>query len=46
MLHLCAPHLKNIWNNETASQQQFADDLKLADVTPVFKKEEYAIKEL
>ena len=33
-----APCLKNIWNIEIVSQQKLSDNLKLADVTPVFKK--------
>ena len=40
MSDLCAPHLKNVWNKEIVSQQQFHDDLKLVDVAPVFKRED------
>ena len=36
MSGICAPHLKNIWNNEIASQQQFPDDLKPAHAAPVY----------
>ena len=35
-----APCLKNIWNIEIVSQQKFSDNLKLADVTPVLKKDD------
>ena len=35
-----APCLKNIWNIEIVSQQKFSDNLKLADVTPVFTKDD------
>ena len=37
---MSAPCLKNIWNIEIVSQQKFSDNLKLADVTPVFKKDD------
>lgn len=39
MSDICVPHLKNIWDNEIVSNQQFLclrDDLKLADARPVF----------
>ena len=35
-----APCLKNIWNIEIVSQQKFSGNLKLVDVTPVFKKDD------
>ena len=35
-----APCLKNIWNIEIVSLQKFSDNFKLADVTPVFKKDD------
>ena len=34
---VCAPVLNNIWNEEIISQQRFPHNLKIADVTPVFK---------
>ena len=37
---MSAPCLKNIWNIEIVSQQKFSANLKLADVTPVFKKDD------
>ena len=36
---ICAPALNDIWNNEIVTQKPFHNNLKLADVTPVFKKE-------
>ena len=36
---ICAPALNDIWNDETITQKSFPNNLKLADVTPVFKKE-------
>ena len=37
---MLAPCLKNIWNIEIVRQQKFSDNLKLADVTSVFKKDD------
>ena len=37
---ICAPALNDIWNNEIITQKSFPNNLKLADVTPVFKKED------
>ena len=37
---ICAPALNDIWNNEIITQKCFPNNLKLADVTPVFKKED------
>ena len=34
-----APCLRNIWNSQIISGQTFPDNLKLADITPVFKKD-------
>ena len=36
---ICAPFLVNIWNDEIINKKIFPGNLKLADVTPVFKKE-------
>ena len=35
-----APCLTNIWNTQTISEHTFPDNLKPADVPPVFKKED------
>ena len=44
---ICAPALNDIWNNEIITQKCFPNNLKLADVTHVFKKRGYFIaKEL
>ena len=40
MSEVSAPFLTNIWNIEIVSQHKFSDNLKLADVTPVFKKDD------
>ena len=40
MSEVSAPFLTNVWNIETVSQHKFSDNLKLADVTPVFKKDD------
>ena len=37
---MSAPFLTNVWNIEIVSQHKFLDNLKLADVTPVFKKDD------
>ena len=36
---ICAQVLNGIWNNEIITQKCFPNNLKLADKTPVFKKE-------
>ena len=40
MSDICAPALNDIWNNEIITQKGFPNNFKLADVTPVFKKED------
>ena len=35
---ICALALNDIWNNEIITQKSFPNNLKLADVTPAFKK--------
>ena len=35
---ICAPALNDIWNNEIIRQKCFPNNLKLGNVTPVFKK--------
>ena len=36
---ICAPALNDIWNKEIITRKSFHNNLKLADVTPVLKKE-------
>ena len=40
MSKVSAPFLTNVWNIEIVSQHKFSDNLKLADVTPVIKKDD------
>ena len=40
---ICAPALNDIWNNEIITQKCFPNNLKLADMTPVFKKEDTSL---
>ena len=35
--------LNDIWNNEIIIEKRFPNDLKLSDVTPVFKKEDASL---
>ena len=37
---ICSPVLQQIWNDEVLKKCQFPENLKLADITPVFKKED------
>ena len=37
---ICSKYLLNIWNNEIVRNGYFPDKLKLADVTPVYKKDD------
>ena len=47
MSDICAPALNDIRNNEMITQKYFPNNLKLVDVTPVFKKEDASLlKEL
>ena len=39
MSEVSAPFLTNVWNIEIVRQHKFSDNLKLADVTPAFKKD-------
>ena len=43
MSHICAPALNDIWNNEIITQKSFPNNLKLVDVTSVFKKEDASL---
>ena len=40
---ICAPALNDICNNKIITQKSFPNNLKLADVTPVFKKEDASL---
>ena len=40
MSDICAPALNDIWNEQIITQKSFPNNRKLADVTPVFKKED------
>ena len=40
MSDICSPALNDIWNNEIITQKCFPNNLKLADLTPVLKKED------
>ena len=37
---ICSEYLVKIWNNEIIENGTFPDKLKLADVTPIFKKDD------
>ena len=37
---VCSPILANIWNEEILLNRNFPENLKLADVTPIFKKKD------
>ena len=43
MSDICGPALNDIWNNEIITQKSFHNNLKLADVTPVFKKDDASL---
>ena len=40
MSYVCSPVLANIWNEELLLNKNFPENLKLADVTPIFKKKD------
>ena len=40
---ICATPLNDIWNKEIITQKCFPNNFKLADVTPVFKKEDVSL---
>ena len=40
---ISAPALNDIWNNEIITQRSFPNNLKLANVTPVFKKDDASL---
>ena len=37
---ISSPVLQQIWNNEIFKKCQFPENFKLADITPIFKKED------
>ena len=37
---ICSEYLLNVWNNEIVLNHCFPDNLKLADITPIFKKDD------
>ena len=37
---ICSPVLATIWNEEILLNKSFPENLKLADVSPVFKKKD------
>ena len=37
---ICSPILANIWNEEILLNKNFPENLKLADVSPLFKKDD------
>ena len=37
---VCSPILANIWNEEILLNKKFPENLKLADVIPIFKKKD------
>ena len=37
---ICAQNLLNIWNNEILGNKVFPQELKFANVTPIFKKDD------
>ena len=41
--NICAPALNDIWNDEIMLQKYFPDNLKLVDVTGVFKKKDASL---
>ena len=41
--NICAPALNDIWNNEIITHECFPNNVKLADVIPVFKKEDASL---
>ena len=42
---LCSPVLANIWNEKILLNRSFPENLKLADVSPIFKKKDKTLVE-
>ena len=42
---VCNVIFQNIWNSELLEKQYFPDNLKLADITPVYKKKDPTLVE-
>ena len=40
---ICAPALNDIWNNEIITQKYFPNNVKVVNVTSVFKKEDASL---
>ena len=45
VLDLCSPVLANIWNEKILLNRSFPENLKLADVSPIFKKKDKTLVE-
>ena len=43
MSDICAPALNDTWNNEIITKMFFPTNLKVANVTPVFKIEDASL---
>ena len=40
VLDICSPILENIWNEKILLNKIFPENLKLADVSPIFEKKD------
>ena len=43
---ICSPILANIWNEEILLNKIFLENLKLADVSPIFKKKDKTVSKI
>ena len=43
---ICSPILANIWNEEILVNKNFPENLKLADLSPVFKKKDKILSKI
>ena len=43
--NMCSPILANIWNEEILLNKNFPVNLKLADISPIFKKKDQTFAE-
>ena len=46
MSDICSPILANIWNEQILLNENFPENLKLVDLSPVFKKEDKTFVEI
>ena len=46
MSDICSPILANIWNEEILLNKNFPENLKLVDLSPVFKKKDKTFVEI